>query len=78
LPGLSIQLQMLTTKEARKCPASNNTPGDSGWQRVAKRSAERFPGRQSKPLGHFAKCMVWWRWSCKLQCLYLLFTAHQR
>ena len=27
---------------------------------------------------HFAKCMVRRQWSCKLQCLYILFTAHQR
>ena len=28
-PVLSIELQMLTTKNTRKCPASNNIPGDS-------------------------------------------------
>jgi hypothetical protein len=27
---------------------------------------------------HFAKCMEQRRWSCKLQCLHILFTSHQR
>jgi len=43
------------------------------WQfwlaRVAKRSAERFPGSQSKPLVRAAKCMVRRRESRKLQWL---------
>jgi hypothetical protein len=42
---------------------------------VAKRSAERFPERQSKPLVGCAKCMVRrWR-SCKLHCLCILTAA---
>ena len=43
-------------------PATALPTTTARWQlwlaRVAKRSAERFPGSQFKPLVHAAKCMV--------------------
>ena len=75
---LERQPQADAPEKTRNCLASNNRPLTILAGAGRKKISRTMSREQSKPLVHCAKCMVRRRWSCKLQCLYIVFTAHLR